>query len=100
MILNNQLESALNWEASFRQAVDVSLAELEEYFQKNLEKLEKAVADCFLRREAKPAFKHTLQQLPFLLLLPLEPRLLLPELKYLRQNLSILHMISPLSMLH
>ncbi|KAL0159209.1 hypothetical protein M9458_042934, partial [Cirrhinus mrigala] len=47
------IESTLNREANFREAVEASLAELEEYFQKSLEKLERAVTDCFLRREAK-----------------------------------------------
>ncbi|KAL0153431.1 hypothetical protein M9458_051269 [Cirrhinus mrigala] len=47
------MDSTLNREASFRQAVDASLAGLEDYFQKSLEKLERAVTDCFLRRDAK-----------------------------------------------
>ncbi|KAL0150121.1 hypothetical protein M9458_054548 [Cirrhinus mrigala] len=47
------MDSTLNREANFRQAVDVSLAGLEDYFMKSLEKLEKAVTDCFLRRDAK-----------------------------------------------
>ncbi|KAI2647185.1 Transposon Tf2-9 polyprotein [Labeo rohita] len=47
------IESTLNREANFREAVEASLAELEEYFQTSLEKLERAVTGCFLRREAK-----------------------------------------------
>ncbi len=47
------LDSAINRENSFREAVDTSFAGMEEYCQKSQEKLEKAVTDCFLRREAK-----------------------------------------------
>ncbi|KAL0146751.1 hypothetical protein M9458_058091 [Cirrhinus mrigala] len=47
------MDSTLNREASFRQAVGASLAGLEDYFQKSLEKLERAVTDCFLQRDAK-----------------------------------------------
>ncbi len=47
------IDSTLNRETSFRQAVDASLAVLVDYFLKSLEKLERAVTDCFLRRDAK-----------------------------------------------
>ncbi len=47
------IDSAINRENSFREAVDASFAGMEEYCQKSLEKLEKAVIDCFLRRDAK-----------------------------------------------
>ncbi|XP_047670887.1 uncharacterized protein LOC125141425 [Tachysurus fulvidraco] len=47
------VESTLNRETSFREAVDAGLAELQEGFQMSLEKLERAVTDCFLRRDAK-----------------------------------------------
>ncbi len=47
------IDSTVNRETNFRQAVDTSLAGLEDYFLKSLEKLERAVTDCFLRREAK-----------------------------------------------
>ncbi len=60
------VESALNREESFRKAVDAGLADLEEYFQKNLEKLEKAVAlssICFLRKDAK--WKSQMKRLRF-----------------------------------
>lgn len=43
-------DSTLNREVSFRHAMDTSLAKLNYYFNKFLEKLERAVADCFLRR--------------------------------------------------
>ncbi len=47
------IDCAINRENSFREAVDASFAGMEEYCQKSLEKLEKAVIDCFLRRDAK-----------------------------------------------
>lgn len=47
------IDSAINRENSFREAVDASFAGIQEYVQKSLEKLEKAVTDYFLRREAK-----------------------------------------------
>ncbi len=47
------IDSTVNRETSFRQAVDTSLAGLEDYFLKSLEKLGRELTDCFLRREAK-----------------------------------------------
>ncbi len=41
------IDSTVNRETSFRQAVDTSLAGLEDYFLKSLEKLESEVTDCF-----------------------------------------------------
>lgn len=66
-------DSSLNRETSFsfRQAVDISLAMLEDYFLLSLEELEKAVTDCFLRKDSKwesqmkknktHQYSHTLQ---------------------------------------
>lgn len=51
--IENDCKQSRNRETSFRQAVDASLAGLEDYFLNSLEKLEKAVTDCFLRRDAK-----------------------------------------------
>ncbi|XP_053367574.1 uncharacterized protein LOC128541256 [Clarias gariepinus] len=45
------VNSSLNRETSFRDAVDASLEGLERYCQEALEKLERAVTDCFLRRD-------------------------------------------------
>jgi len=47
------VDSSINRETSFREAVDAGLADLEEFFRKSQEKLERAVFDCFLRRDAK-----------------------------------------------
>lgn len=47
------IDSAINRETSFRQAVDINLARIEDYFLKSLEKLERGVSDCFLWRDAK-----------------------------------------------
>lgn len=46
-------DSALNHETSFREAVDASLADLEDHFHRSIEKLERAVTDCLLRRDAR-----------------------------------------------
>ncbi len=43
------IDSTVNRETSFRQAVDTSLAGLEDYFLKSLEKLEREVTDCFFK---------------------------------------------------
>lgn len=51
--VKQSVESSLNRETNFREAVDASLADLEDYFRRSFEKLEKAVADCFLRRDTK-----------------------------------------------
>ncbi|XP_036066205.1 uncharacterized protein LOC118598098, partial [Oryzias melastigma] len=47
------LTSSLNRESSFRDYVDASLAKLEEMFTSNIEKLEKDVVNCMLRRDEK-----------------------------------------------
>lgn len=47
------VDSTLNRETSFREAVDASLAGFQEEFQMSLEKLERAMTDCFLRRDTE-----------------------------------------------
>ncbi len=47
------IDSTVNRETSFRQAVDTNLAGLEDYFLKSLVKFERTVTDCFWRRDAK-----------------------------------------------
>ncbi|KAL2083767.1 hypothetical protein ACEWY4_021540 [Coilia grayii] len=51
MDFRDSMASALNREVSFREYVETSLARLEGLFTGNLEKLEKAIASCMLRRD-------------------------------------------------
>ncbi|XP_053337558.1 activity-regulated cytoskeleton-associated protein-like [Clarias gariepinus] len=49
--LRDSINSTINRKTSFRQAVDPGLAELERYCHEAIEKLERAVTDCFLRHD-------------------------------------------------